>query len=39
VDTNILRGISRFAGAPEDGRVVNDDPEVRVYEVRAAPGA
>jgi hypothetical protein len=37
-DTNILRGLSRFAGAPEDGRVVNDDPEVRVYEVRAAPG-
>jgi hypothetical protein len=38
-DTNILRGISRFAGAPEDGHVVNDDPEVRVYEVKAAPGA
>jgi hypothetical protein len=32
-DTNILRGISRFAGREEDGVPVNDDPAVRVYKV------
>ena len=32
-DTNILRGLPRFAGAAQDGVPVNDDPEVRVYKV------
>jgi hypothetical protein len=33
VDTNILRGFSPYAGAREDGVLVNDDPAVRVYQV------
>ena len=32
-DTNILRGLSRFGGAPADGVPVNDDPAVRIYRV------
>ena len=32
-DTNILRGLSRFAGVREDGVPVNDDSAVRVYRV------
>lgn len=31
-DTDITRGM-RFAGASEDGALVNDDPAVRVYQV------
>jgi hypothetical protein len=32
-DTNILRGFSPYAGAREDGVVLNDDPAVRIYQV------
>jgi hypothetical protein len=33
VDTNILRGFSPYAGAREDGVLLNDDPSVRIYQV------
>jgi hypothetical protein len=33
VDTNILRGFSPYAGAREDGVLLNEDPSVRIYRV------